>query len=152
MVRCTVERQIAAPPEQVFELFADLRHAAERIAGIKRLEVLTEGPIGVGTRFRETREFYGREATEELTITAFDPARSYTVNCVSGGSVYTSTFRFRPNGAGTIATVEFEARPVTLLARLMSPLGWLMAGAVRKCVEGDLDELKRCAEQGSPGP
>ena len=89
MVRCTVERRIAAPALQVFDLFADFRHVPGRIKAIKRMEVLTDGPIGVGTRLRETREMFGREVAETLEITAFERPHGYTLCCESCGSRYT---------------------------------------------------------------
>jgi hypothetical protein len=146
MFRCTVEKHIAASPEEVFDLFADLRQAPGRIRAIKRLEVLTEGPIRAGTRFRETREMFGREATEEMEVTALERPSFYGVGCESCGCRYVSTFRFLPADGGTRVTIDFEGQPLTLMAKLMSPLVWLMLGSVRKCVEQDADDLKRILE------
>ena len=55
MAQFTLKKHIEAPPERVFEVVTDLRGAPERIRGITKMEVLTEGPIGGGTRYRETR-------------------------------------------------------------------------------------------------
>ena len=76
---------VAAPPAEVFAVFADFEGAPQRTSGIDKLEVLTEGPIGPGTRFRETRTMFGRQTTEELEIVAFDEGRSYSVRCESCG-------------------------------------------------------------------
>ena len=62
------ERFVTRPVEDVFAVFTDLHRAAERIRGIERLEVLTDGPVGKGTRFRETRIMFRREATEEHRV------------------------------------------------------------------------------------
>lgn len=146
MPKCTIATRIAAPVEEVFKLFADFEHAPGRIQGIKKLEVLTAGPVGVGTRFRETRVLFNREATEEMEITAFEPNRGYTIGCQSCGAVYTSVFRFQPDGDGTLVTVDFETRAQSVLAKLMAPLGWLMMGTVKKCIQQDIDDLKKVAE------
>ena len=49
-----LSKTIDAEPAEVFDRITDLHNAAERIEAITHLEVLTEGPIGAGTRFRET--------------------------------------------------------------------------------------------------
>jgi uncharacterized membrane protein len=137
---------VAAPVERVFALGTDIENWPQYIKGIKRVELLTEGPFRVGTRFRETRLMHGREATEEMEVTAVEPGRGYTLGCTSCGCQYRSEFRFQPEGGGTRVTMDFEARPLSLFARLMSPLAWLMKGMVRKCVEEDLRDLKSHAE------
>ncbi len=147
MASVSASTRIAAPVDSVFALFTDLENAPGRIKGIKRLEKLTPGPVGVGTRFRETRVFMGREATEEMEFTGFEPNRSYTVGCQSCGCVYSSVFRFEPDGnEATRVTMDFEGRPVTLTAKLMAPLGWLMKGTLRKCLQQDLEDLRAAAE------
>ena len=54
MVKYTIEQYVNAPRERVFATATDLRRAPEVISGIQSLEVLTEGPIRKGTRFRVT--------------------------------------------------------------------------------------------------
>lgn len=142
----TIKRRINVSPHETFVLFTDLAHAAENISGITKLEKLTEGPVGVGTQFRETRKIMNKEATEQMAFTAFEPGKSYRVECDSHGTSYMSTFRFDPVESGTEVTVDFQARPVTFAAKLMAPLGWMMMGMTRKCIEKDLDDLKQVAE------
>lgn len=145
----TVKTKIGASPEEVFAAFADLDRAAERISGITGIERLTDGPVGAGTRWRETRVMMGHEATEEMEFTAFDPGCGYTVEAESRGTRYSTEFLFRQaDGYGTEVTVRFEAKPVSLAAKLLAPLAWLMMGASRKCVEKDIEELKVHVEAG----
>lgn len=153
MARFITTRRIDAPQAAVFEVFSDLDQAAERLSGVVRLERLTDGPVGEGTRFRETRMMFKREATEEMEITAFDPPRRYTVGCTSCGCVYSTTFRFVPDGNGTNVEVEMETRPVKLMAKLTAPLmGRFLAKTVQKCFDQDLEELKRVVEGRSAIP
>jgi carbon monoxide dehydrogenase subunit G len=141
-----VSTTIDAPIETVFALFSDLEHAPERIKAIKKLELLTPGPVGVGTRFRETRVLFGKEATEEMYFTVFEPSRRYEVRADSCGAAYRSVYEFRPQGSGTVVDVTFEARPVTLFAKLMAPVAFLMKGMLKKCLTADVEDLKRFAE------
>ena len=50
--------------------------------------------IGAGTRFRETRVLYGREATEEIEVTAFEEPDRYVAETLFHGTRFTSEFRF----------------------------------------------------------
>lgn len=138
---------VHANVDEVFRMCTDLRHAPERISGITRMEVLTDGPIGVGTRFRETRVMFKKEHTEEMEITEFTPGRSYTVECESCGCHYRSGFDFTPSGDGTNVTFRMDARPLTWAARLMAPISALMfSPMMKKCVGQDLADIKAAAE------
>src|SRR3954451_3348037 len=97
----TMTKKIDAPPDAVFALFADLANAPGRIKGISKMELVTPGPIGVGTRFKETRIMFGRPCTEEMEITAFDPGRSIEIGNHSCGVELRTRFRFVPDGNGT---------------------------------------------------
>lgn len=145
-MRMEVSRQIAAPPEHVFALASDFAHAADHVQAIERVELLTPPPVGVGTRFRETRKVFGRSATEELAVTEFEPPRRYVVGCDSHGCRYRSEFLFTPRGGGTEVRLTFEAQPLNLIARIM---GFLMRPLVKKVVAEcakDLDDIAAAAE------
>jgi hypothetical protein len=149
MPAVTFDTHIAAPPSRVFDVFADLHNAPGRISSIKSLEVLTPGPIGVGTRFKETRVMFGKEATEEMTFTAFESGRGYTVTADSCGCHYITDFRFEPDGAGTRVVTSFTSEPQTTMAKIMSVMmGWMMKRMILKCFQKDVAELKAAAEKG----
>lgn len=150
MTTIHASQHIDAPQQRVFEVFADLRNAPQRIAAIESLELLTDGPIAVGTRFRETRKMFGKAATEEMQISAFDPPRGYSVTADSCGARMESSFRFTPEAGGTRVDVEFAATPVTFMAKLLSPLSFFFAGTMKKCVMKDVDDLKRVLESKVP--
>lgn len=142
-----VSKQINAAPEAVFALASDLANAVGRIQAIKKLEILTPGPVGAGTRWRETRVMFGKEATEEMTILAFDPPRGYEVTASSCGCEYHTIFRFMPEGGGTRVDCEFRTRAVSFVAKLFTPLAYLMKGMLRKCLDQDLEDVKKTAER-----
>ncbi len=66
MSTITTSVLVLAPVDRTFEAFCELDKAVERIPGITALEVLTDGPFGEGTRWRETRLMFKKEATEEM--------------------------------------------------------------------------------------
>lgn len=147
------EQRIEAPPQRVFEIFTDLERAADRISGIDSLEVLTDGPVGVGTRYRETRKMFGKEATEEMEITAFHPHESYTSEAESHGSHYTAVFRFTPVDDGTATRVQFlfDAKPLNLVAKILAFVtAPLSKGALLKVMKQDIEDLAKAAEAEVP--
>ena len=140
---------IDAPPARVFEAITDLKSAPGRISAIKRLDVLTDGPVGVGTRFRETRVMFGREATAEMEITGFDPGRGYTTESESCGCKYSCSLAVAPERDGSRLTASFQGTPLTLPARVMSAIMMpLMRKSMVKAFEQELADIKAWAEAG----
>ena len=141
-----VEVHIKATPDVVFERAGDPRRWAESISGITKVEVVSDGPIGVGTRFRETRIMFGREATEEMEFTSYDPPHGFTLDCQSCGCRFQSVHTFTANGTGTDAELKFEALPLTFVARV---IGFLMRPMFKMMVKGctkDLESLRQSIE------
>ncbi len=149
MASFKLTRRVEAPIDAVFDIFSDIPRADEMIDDIVRIEMLTDGPVGVGTRWRETRIMFKREATEEMEVTAFNRGKSYTVGCEACGCEYESTWRFQPEGGATLVEFEMGYRPVTFLAKVMSPLGRIMAPMMKTCFEKDFQAMKALAESGA---
>lgn len=152
MPRLTMQETVNAPPARTFAAFSDLRNAAENISAIKRLEILTDGPVGQGTRFKEARMMFGREATETMAITQWSPdapTPAYAIGGDTCGARFESVFRFHPADGGRSTRVEFEMsmQAVTLFAKIMMPLSKLLMGPMmRKCLLADVRDMKRVAE------
>ena len=146
MAKVKFSRRIECPRHEVFQLFSELDELPNRISGIKGVEKLTEGPVGIGTRFRETREMFGKQATEEMIFTDFQADETYTVECDSHGTHYRSVYQFEPVGDTTDVNIIFEVKPLSLKAKILAPLGWLMLGATKKILGQDVDALKKVAE------
>ena len=146
MVTVTVANKIAAPVDRVFALFTDLDHCAGLVKDIKKIEVLTAGRFGLRTRWLETREILGRDVTEELEVTAFELNHAYTVTNDVHGARMDTHFTFEPSEAGTDVSIVFQLAPQTFLSRLASPIGWTLAGKVRKALQDEVMDYKRAAE------
>ena len=141
------DRTIDAPPQRVFDVFTDLEHAAERIRGIDKMEVLTPGAVGKGTQFRETRTIFKKQAVETMTITEFEPGQKYATTAESCGCRYDAAFYFEPDGNGTHVRFEMTGTPQTFMAKLMMPLAKVMAGSMKKMIAADFDDLADVAKQ-----
>lgn len=143
MATYEIRDTIDAPQDQVFEIFSDLHHAQDNISSIIGMEILTDGPVGKGTRWRETRKMMGKECTEEMWISDWRPGSGYTVDCESCGCSYVTDISFTPSGGGTEIVMTMQVKPLTFMAKVMSPVGRLFAGTFKKCMMKDIDDLRQ---------
>ena len=145
-----IEKQINAPVERVFAVMIDLERWPETIEEITRIEKLTEGPVRNGTQFKETRVMFGKEHTETMTFEDLVPNRGYTLAALSCGVAYESIHTLAPDAGGTQLRMELRSRPVTLGAKVMSPImGLMMKSTMRKMISKDFDEVARACEAGA---
>jgi carbon monoxide dehydrogenase subunit G len=143
MPTVAVSNEIDAPLDRVFETFTDIEHGPAHVSGIKKLEMMSPGPVHIGTRWLETREILGRLDTVEMEITSFERNRMYTITHHKAGVRIDTTFKFEPAGDRTRVTVEFDLGSGGFPPGLLAPLGWAIAGKVEKVLSSDLADLKR---------
>ena len=134
----TVTRNYDAPVERVFGVFGDIPNAADNVGVITKVEMLTDGKVGAGTRWRETRLMRGRASTMELGVTDWKPNESYTVECEAGNTLWVTRFEFRPKDGGTEVALVIEWHPKGFLARIMCGL---VSGMMKKGMTQDLEDL-----------
>lgn len=150
MTTVTTQRTVQAPTERVWALATDIARWPETLSGVDRVEVLSGDGFGPGTRWRETRTMLGRQATEEMWVTAVDPGRSYTVEAESHGARYVSTFTFTATTPQqTEVVLTFGAEPQGTVAKVLAKVtGPLASRSVAKALQKDLDDLAAAAEKG----
>ena len=136
-----VSRHVDASVERVFARFTDIESTASRVAGIKKLEMLTTGPFGLGSRWRETREVLGRLDTAEMEVTAYQRNRTYTITHHKLGAKIDAVFTFTPEDAGTCVGIEFHLEGPGMPPGLLAPIEWAIAARVREVLSNDLGNL-----------
>ncbi|HMO14397.1 MAG TPA: SRPBCC family protein [Pirellulaceae bacterium] len=141
MVCIETSRLISAPIEIVFDLCSNFADAATTIAEIQRIDMLTTGPVGVGTKFRETRRMLGRDTDAEIEVTDFQPPTTYTLSTQKLGARIDTTFSFVDEGGSTRLSIVWRASSPGSSA--MKFVHRLMINAVRRFVESDLDSIQR---------
>ncbi|HYH65119.1 MAG TPA: SRPBCC family protein [Urbifossiella sp.] len=139
---------VAAPLPAVFAAFTDFENAPKRIPDIIRVEMLTPGPVGVGTAFKETRKMFGKECTETMTVTAFEPGKLVELSAAACGMEFSTRFTFAADGGKTRVDVAVRKRAVTLVAKLFTPLSFLMSGMMKKCIARDVASVGAAVEAG----
>jgi uncharacterized protein YndB with AHSA1/START domain len=147
LTMCMIE-EITATPDKVFRVMTDTDLCAKWMPNFVRIERLTPGPFGKGTRFREFRKMFGREASEVFEVTAIEPEKLLELY-VDGkeGATKRGYYRFRydleKKGASTVVTLNGE---IGGMGRFMSFLGKLMLGPMKKAIRKDLLAMKAYIE------
>lgn len=133
---------IARPPKEVFEVLSNPTRAAEFLDNIKESKQLTDGPIAVGTKFRETRVVNGKEASADLLVSVYEPDSRIGISTEAEGITVAYNYHLSPQDDGTRLTwaCELEASG---LRRMMLP----MVAAIMKKEDGNhLRQLKSYLE------
>ena len=148
MTELRVTRQVDAPVERVWELITDVENSKDTISAITEVERLDDGTtFDVGTRWKETRVMFGKEASEEMEVVAIEPGHSYTVAANSRGMDYTSVMSVEPSESGAALTMSFAAEPTGALSKVFaSTIGRMFEGGTRKAIEQDLIDIAAAAE------
>lgn len=141
--------EIAAGPDTVWGVVSDIKNAASVISGIKTIEIMEvpDASSLVGTKWKETREWMGRDAVEVMWVTDASAPSFYETRAESHGSIYTSRIELEKIPAGTQLTMYFNCEPQTVAAKVMWVLtGWMARKSLCKMIDKDLDDIKAAAE------
>ncbi|MDX1435188.1 MAG: SRPBCC family protein [Anaerolineales bacterium] len=138
---------INRPIDEVFAIISDPTQGVNLVDNIIKCEKISDGPVGVGTRFMETRLMGGQEAQAELVIRAYNPPNQVTIGSDAEGVTANYHYKLAASGDGTEVHWECELQAVGL-RRMMLP----MLAGIMKIQDGDhLDKVKTALEsQESP--
>ncbi len=139
-IEFNVEVQFEAPPEKVFEALTNVNSFVEWMPNLKQIKVLSEGDVGVGTVFEETRRMFFRGATERFRVTMYEPPEMFELTVdgsegSSGSGQYTFFYHLEEDedNGGTSMSMHGE---ITGLNKVMEFLGRLsvrfMVNGIRK--------------------
>lgn len=134
---------IDAPVERVFDAVAHIDRFSEAVPNIREVEYLSDTRRGVGTRFKETREMRGREASSVLEVTEYEENERVRLVSNAGGTIWDTLFTTEQTRGGTELAMVMEARPHELLARISTPM---IKGMVAKAIQADLNAVKEYCE------
>lgn len=98
-IRCT--------PEEAFDYLSDNRNELEWNPGIKSIEKITDGPVGLGTRYRAK---WKSSPNVMLEVVEYERPHRWAVH--NGGPVeVTVSCRLEAAAAGTQLFTDFDATP-----------------------------------------
>lgn len=139
---------INAPRDDVFAAALDVEAWPDMVSQLSASEILTPGPLGVGSKFTETRTMYGRTSTEEMTISEFVKPERVVFTSENHGMKYLVVQTFEEIPTGTRMHIEFGGTPTTTFNRLFGPLmAKMMKGTVEKMLLTDMEETKAWIER-----
>ena len=137
-----MSERIARSPKEVFDFITASDNAPRVVPSVKSMVKLTEGPVGVGTRYRETRLMNGKEAHAELEVVDYEPGQKYAMRNLTEGIETVYRYTFHPEAGGTRVNLVCEVKAGGL-KKLMLPL----VVSVLKREDGDhLQRLKKALE------
>lgn len=112
---------VPTPPAAVHAYVSDFKNLPRWDPTIKRVDQLTPGPVGEGTRYVVVVSFLGSESTLDYTIKEFRPPTGATLVGVSASTVATDTITIVPTATGSRLTWEAQ---ITLSwpARILDPV------------------------------
>ena len=134
--------KIRLPPQSVFDYVTDVSNSTRWLPGVVATEMLTEGPMAAGSRYRETRQAAERMGYVEIEVKEFDPPRKFVTGFDKGGYLTTYSYTFSAEGSGTKVEMECE-----VLAdgwkMMMTPI---VSGAMKRFDKRMLKGLKSVLE------
>ncbi len=134
--------KIKLSPQAVFDYVTDIGNSSRWLPGVVAVEMLTDGPMAAGSRYRETRQAAERTGHVDLEVKEFDPPRRFITEFDKGGYLTTYSYTFSEDGSGT--KVEMECEVVADgWKMLMTPL---VAGAMKRFDKRMLKGLKDAIE------
>jgi len=148
MVGVEGEIVINLPVEDVFDFLADERNEPRFNPRMRGAEKISEGPIGVGTRFRAEVVSMGRPIEMVIEYTGYERPRrlASTTHMSSMDIQYTLTFEPVPEGTRMRWSGDLEPRGIF---KLMSPM---VARLGRRQERRIWTGLKRLLEGQGPPP
>lgn len=149
MGRINLSIGINATPEDVFEVVSDVEKSPDRLHGYEKVELLTDGPVRVGTKWRETRNMSGKHSVQEWEMTAFDSPKRFSAYCDAEGYDVEWTMGVEAVGDVSRLTLNMTTKPRTFIGKLLTPVELLMASMCKGIVRRDLESTKAYIEQRS---
>jgi len=141
-VEIVSEVEIAAAPDAVWAVLADIESQPDWMHDLKRVEILTGSPIGVGTRAVGTVRILGITVEDPIEITAFEPPTRYAI-AHEGLFAGTGVIELSPTASGThVRWVEVLVPPV--LPHLGALIQRPILGAV---FQADIERLRDLVER-----
>ena len=123
MAHLDLRRFIAAPPQAVWDVIADLEHQAAWMVDVRKLDIVTEQKQGAGAILHVTSELFGQPLVKDvMEITAWEPPRrmdvahrgqfagsgQFLLDPVENGTIFTWIEDFRPP-LGALGELAFAA-------------------------------------------
>lgn len=135
---------IAAAPGRVIRFIAEPANSSRWMKALESSELITPGPIGPGSRFREIQSAGGERIETICEVVEYDGETRYAWKSVSEGEArYGGGFTAVPAGAGTELRYEGWATATGRLAKREEAWG----RQAQREAEAELAAIKEAVEE-----
>jgi len=122
--------------EEAFAFVADFANAMHWDPGVATSESASDGPVGVGKRYRLGVRLGSRVSSMDYRITAFEAPRLVVLAGEGSGVTATDEIRFTPSATGTAIDYVADIRLGGLLRIAQPFLGKQFASLASNAVDG----------------
>jgi uncharacterized protein YndB with AHSA1/START domain len=133
---------INRPPAEVFAYLAEFENVPRWNYAISETSQTTDGPVGVGSRYRQTRTIPAL-AEETFEVTEFEPDRALSIRGTLGPFYGDLTYTLTRAGTGTALTNTANLRA----SGPLRPIAALAGARVKSAVAANLNTLKQILER-----
>jgi carbon monoxide dehydrogenase subunit G len=140
VIEASAEIAIRAPAEKVFDFLADARNEPEWLPGAQRVAKVTDGDVGLGTRFEG---LYSRAGAVDLELVEFERPRRLTFRASSRVVAFDDAVTLEEGDGTTLLRARMEAQPRGPM-RVVAPV---MARTMRRQFEKNWKHLKTALER-----
>jgi Polyketide cyclase / dehydrase and lipid transport len=137
---------IQRPAGEVFAFLADFENIPAWNYAIEDTTKTSTGPVGVGTRYRQTRSI-PRRSTEDFEVTVFEPTSRLAIHGQIGPFQATISYVLDAAAGATRLVNSVELNPSQPRLRLLAPV---VTPRIKAAVAQNLGKLKLILEDGRP--
>lgn len=138
-----VNRTTQVSKQQVYDGLLNLDAANQWMQGLVGIERLDDGPMQVGSQWKESRKMFGQVATEHFEVVEMNELDKIVLRCdgtkgTTGKGEFIFTYMVTTSNNLTEITLNGEIKGLTGITKLF---GKMMAGTFKKASTKDLDAL-----------
>lgn len=148
MIKIEVSTRMLAPVEQVFSYTSNFENDPTWISTVSKVEKTSDGPIGIGSTFKNYVNFLGKTFHSEHEIVEYEPNKRVVIVSSAGPVPFKAHYLFQPLEAGIRFSIHIESEPAGFF-KLAAPL---VGRQLKTTFEQNLRRLKQLLEDSSTSP
>jgi hypothetical protein len=146
-MRLEVKAFADAPRDVVYRTLTDIAARPKFVSAVECVDLLSRGPIGIGTRFVEGRTVLGRGVAIEFTVGDYDPPGIFVLSAELAGVGFEVSCTLGYTGHETSITLELVGTPETLGGRFTAFSLSVLGDRLRAEFNTELGDIAREAER-----
>ena len=134
---------VRGTPERVFATIAHLESLPDHIRDIDEIELLTNGPVGQGTRFYHRRRLIGFKVRRPVTIVEWNPPARFVARFRVVGIDVDSDHVIERRKDGCHFTLSLRSTPYGIRRLVGTTIWFLLLRAIRRGVRREVEDVQR---------